>query len=178
MNDYEQRTIPVEGGAYEKRYLFMGFKDFLSKAASSAEEMRKKYAPQVLNPEKRYARGIISVTALLAMADGVLEESEVETASKFLQGIEEIQKYLGETAALELFSLLVNELEAESKKGKAFFKLYINKMISEIKQTVTKPEWRSSIMVIATEMASSNTEGKVGQEEQAILDQLKASLEA
>nr|VFK78443.1 MAG: Tellurite resistance protein [Candidatus Kentron sp. SD] len=154
----------------------MGFKDFLKNVTAQADEVRKKYAPKALSPEKRYAHGIVTVCALLAMADGELEESEVEAASRFLMGVNEVQQYFGEADALELFSQLVNDLQSESTKGKAFFKMQTNKMIAEIKGMVARQDWRSNIMLIAKEMAKSNQAGKAGPHEQAILNQLETTL--
>nr|VFJ48462.1 MAG: Tellurite resistance protein TerB [Candidatus Kentron sp. FM]VFJ48712.1 MAG: Tellurite resistance protein TerB [Candidatus Kentron sp. FM]VFK08163.1 MAG: Tellurite resistance protein TerB [Candidatus Kentron sp. FM] len=154
----------------------MGFKDFLRNVTAQADEIRKKYAPKALSPEKRYAHGIATVCALLAMADGELEESEVEAASQFLMGVNEVQQYFGEADALELFSQLVNDLQSESTKGKAFFKMQTNKMIAQIKETVTRQDWRSNIMLIAKEMAKSNQAGKPGAHEQAMLDQLETMI--
>nr|VFK23050.1 MAG: Tellurite resistance protein TerB [Candidatus Kentron sp. MB]VFK26637.1 MAG: Tellurite resistance protein TerB [Candidatus Kentron sp. MB]VFK74516.1 MAG: Tellurite resistance protein TerB [Candidatus Kentron sp. MB] len=156
----------------------MGFKDFLKNVTTQADEIRKKYAPKMLSPEKRYARGIVSVCALLAMADGELEESEVEAASQFLMGVNEIQQYFGESDALELFSQLVNDLQTESTKGRAFSKMQINKMIAELKETVTRQDWRSNIMLIAKEMAGANHAGKPGAHEQNIISQLEAAIGA
>ena len=67
---------------------------FFSNLGKNLAEQAKRFAPAALSPEKRFARGMITVSALMTMADGSAEDSEVEKSSQISAGHRSIQQYL------------------------------------------------------------------------------------
>lgn len=147
------------------------FKNFGSKLAEGA----KRFAPAALTPEKRFARALITTSALITMADGSAEESEVEQASQIIAGHSSIKQYLTPTEAHDMYAEVVEELVSAYKNPTARL-LEVNKRVAEIADTVKEANWRREIVEFAGVMGASNSRGQIGQDERAIIEKIKASL--
>jgi tellurite resistance protein len=149
----------------------MGIFDVLKKAADRATDLAKLYAPSALSPEKRFAKAIVMGCAMVTMADGQVEESEINTCDTFIRNIPEIKQYLGETQAQELLMHVINELNAQFKMGVAMFDLMVNRYVSEMREGVTNPQWQDTVILTAQTVAGSGT--STGAKEQQIINKIK-----
>lgn len=154
----------------------MGFLDALSGVLGDAKALAQKYTPEGLSPEKRFAKACVTVCALITMADGDAEESEIDMAAEFLGGIEEINDYIGIGEANEIFGMQIVALQAAFAKGKGMFAMEINKLIGEIKSGVTMAQWQMAVVAVAESMATSNSRGLVGEDEQAMLNKISTAI--
>jgi len=156
----------------------MSFFEQLSSLALQAKDLALKYSPSALTPEKRFAKACISACALLTMADGEAEATEVEMASEFIMGVPEIKKYFDMAEAHEIFALQLTALETASKKGNVMFLMETNKIIAEIHSSVDDESYVGTILAVAETMATSNSRGVAGKDELAVINTLKAALTA
>lgn len=147
------------------------FKNLGSALAAGA----KRFAPASLTPEKRFARALITSSALLTMADGSAEESEIEQASQIISGHNSIKQYLSPTEAHSMYAEVVEELVAAYKNSTSRL-LEVNKRVAEIADTVKEPNWRREIIEFANVMGASNSRGRAGADEQAIIDKIKNAI--
>jgi tellurite resistance protein len=154
----------------------MAFRAIMTGLLAQAQDLAAKWAPTALSPEKKFGKGIVTACTLITMADGEAEESELDAAVDFIVNIPEIGEYLGVEAANEVLAMQIEELQAAHNKGTAMFTMTINKMAAEIRNNVENPEWRSTVLAVAEAMASSNSNGVAGADEQKILDRLNALL--
>jgi tellurite resistance protein len=154
----------------------MSFRTLMNNMVSGVSELYSKYAPTALSSEKQFGKGIVTSCALIAIADGEVEDSELDFAAEFIDGIDDIVNYLGAEEAHEILSLQINSLETAYKKGTAMFTLTVNKMISEIKANVTDPGQREVILGIAASMTESNSKGVAGEDETKMLNKLNQAI--
>lgn len=154
----------------------MSFFEMVKNAAEGATALGKKYAPAALSPEKRFAFGVVTACALITMADGDAEESEINEASDFLMNIEQINSYIGLEEANEIFAMQISELQKAHDQGSGMFAMAVNKMIGSIKSGVTDPEWTMSVMAVAEVMATKNSNGKAGPDEIAMLHKMRTAI--
>lgn len=154
----------------------MPFMTFLNQALAQMKDMTAKYAPTALSPEKRYGKGCVTACALVTMADGEAEASELDMAADFIMGIDTINDYLGVEEANEILALQIGALQKAFDKNAAMFTMEVNKMLAEIKSGVESAEWRDSIKALAESMASSNSAGKAGPDEQKMLDKIENAI--
>ena len=150
------------------------FMDFYESLRNKAAELATKYAPAALNNEKRFAKGCISSAALMTMADGNAEPSELDMGAQFISGIEEIKNTFGEEEANEIFALQVSNLQDTANP--AMFTMAVNKMIAEMKGGIEDPAWKSTIVSIAETMGSANSNGVAGGDEIAMINKIKAAM--
>jgi len=135
----------------------------------------KRFAPASLTPEKRFARALVTSSALLTMADGSAEDSEIEQASQIIAGHNSIKQYLSPTEAHEMYAEVIEELVTAYKNPTSRL-MEVNKRIAEIADTVKEANWRREIIEFANVMGSSNSRGRAGADEQVIIDKIKAAL--
>jgi tellurite resistance protein len=148
---------------------------FLSNLGKSIESHAKRFAPAALSPEKRFARAMITVSALLTMADGAAEESEIEQASTIIAGHRSIQQYLTPVEAHDMYALILGELKKAYTDSTTRL-MEVNKRIAEISDTVKEPHWRRELIEFAGIMARSNGRGVAGDAERALEHKLAAAL--
>lgn len=154
----------------------MSFLNALSGVLSDAKALAQKYTPESLSPEKRFGKACVTVCALVTMADGDAEESEIDMAAEFLGGIDEIKDYIGIGEANEIFGMQIVALQSGFSKGKGMFAMEVNKLIGEIKSGVTDAQWQMAVIAVAEAMASSNSRGTVGDDEQVMLNKLTTAI--
>ena len=148
---------------------------FFSNLGKSIEEQAKRFAPASLSPEKRFARAMITVSALITMADGTADDSEVEQASQIIAGHRSIQQYLTPTEAHEMYALVVTELQKAYTNSTTRL-LEVNKRVAEIADTVKEANWRRELIEFGGVMARSNARGVAGEAERALEHKLAAAL--
>lgn len=151
----------------------MSFLDNLKSKASSAV---KKYSPDMLSPDRRYAKGIIVVCALLTMADGEAEDSEIEASYQFINGIDIITQHLSAEESSEIFRSTLELLDTAHKLTSAHVRIQENALISGIVEGISDPEFRQNVALIAETMARSNSRDQQGPEESALIELLKIKL--
>lgn len=154
----------------------MSFFDKLGDVLSDAKSLAQKYTPEGLSAEKRFGKACVTVCALITMADGDVEESEIDMAAEFLGGIDEIKDYIGIGEANEIFGMQIMALESAFTKGKGMFAMEVNKLIGEIKSGVTDAQWQMAVIAVAEAMASSNSRGAIGDDEDEMLNKLVTAI--
>lgn len=147
-------------------------KSFLKNTVDAA----KRYAPSALSPEKRFAKALINVSALMTMADGEADEGEVETTSQLIFAHTSIQQYLSSSEAHGMYSHGIETLQEAAKKGDMGLRLQVNAMVGEIADTVRESRWRAEILETAKMIGESNDQGRIGSDEQKMLDKIKNAL--
>lgn len=148
---------------------------FFKNLGSAITAGAKRFAPTSLTPEKRFARALITSSALITMADGSAESSEIEQASQIIAGHNSIKQYLAPTEAHEMYAEVIEELVTAYKNPTSRL-LEVNKRVAEIADTVKESNWRREIVEFANVMGSSNSRGRAGSDEQAIIDKIKTAL--
>jgi tellurite resistance protein len=148
---------------------------FFSNLGKSIEDQAKRFAPAALSPEKRFARAMITVSALITMADGNADESEIDQASEIIAGHHSIQQYLSQVEAHEMYGLIVTELQKTYTNPTSRL-METNKRIAEIVDTVKQANWRRELIEFAGIMGRSNVRGQAGDAERALEHKLAASL--
>lgn len=138
-------------------------------------ENAKRLAPASLSPEKRFARALITGSALVALADGTADDGEINRASQIIAGHKSIKEYLVASEAHEMFSDVVQELQ-KAYRDPMNRLLEVNKRVAEIADTVKEPHYRQQVIEFAGVMGASNERGCIGSAEQAVIDKLKAAL--
>ncbi|WP_410951620.1 hypothetical protein [Pseudomonas sp. S1(2024)] len=148
---------------------------FLSNLGKNLAEQAKRFAPAALSPEKRFARGLITISALMTMADGSAEESEVEKSSQIIAGHRSIQQHLTPADAHEMYGVIIGELQKAYTNSTSRL-LEVNKRIAEIADSVKEPHWRRELIEFAGIMATSNSRGVAGDDERALQKKLSEAL--
>ncbi|MBD8088422.1 hypothetical protein IFT48_00245 [Pseudomonas fluorescens] len=148
---------------------------FLKNLGKSITASAKRFAPASLTPEKRFARALVTSSALITMADGSAEESEIEQASQIISGHNSIKQYLTPAEAHDMYAEIIEELVTAYKNPTSRL-MEVNKRVAEIGDTVKEASWRREIIEFANVMASSNSRGRAGADEQAIIDKIKTIL--
>lgn len=154
------------------------FMDYLNAFASKAKDAVSKYGPAMLSPEKKYGKAIVTACALITMADGEAEDSELDMASDFIAGIPEVSEYLGGEEANEIFALQITSLQSAFAENKAMFTMEVNRMLAEMKSGVDNTEWISSVNAVAEAMSTSNSNGVAGDDEKAMIAKIINSIGA
>ena len=154
----------------------MPFMDYLNLAMNSAKDMVAKYGPAVLSPEKRFGKACVTACALVTMADGEAEDSELDMSADFMAGIPEITEYLGAEEANEIFAMQISALQENYAKNKAMFTMEVNRMLAEMKTGVESAEWKGSVNAIAEAMGSSNGNGTAGDDEVAMIAKISTAM--
>ena len=154
----------------------MPFMDYLNLAMSSAKDMVAKYGPSVLSPEKRFGKACVTACALVTMADGEAEDSELDMAADFMAGIPEIAEYLGAEEANEIFAMQISALQENFVKNKAMFTMEVNRMLAEMKSSIDNAEWKGSVNAIAEAMGSANSNNAAGQDEAAMIAKIATAM--
>jgi tellurite resistance protein len=139
------------------------------------QDQAKRFAPASLTPEKRFARALITTSALLTMADGSAEDSEIEQASQIIAGHRSIQQYLTPNDAHEMYGLIITELQEAFKNSTARL-LEVNKRVADIADSVKEQNWRRELIEFSNIMAASNSRGQAGEPERAILQKIASAL--
>ncbi len=140
----------------------MGFLDFC-----------KRLVPSSISPEKQYGYAIVAAMALVASADGVLEEEEVDTAIKVIDDTEEIKKYLTSEEAHKAFIIYTNELMLSVNTEKTRFDVAVDVLLQKIPY-VEKDEWKHNIVEIAENMAKAD--GFFHEEEKKMIEKISTAL--
>ncbi|MBF0287784.1 MAG: tellurite resistance TerB family protein [SAR324 cluster bacterium] len=133
----------------------------------------KKLLPASISPEKQYGYAIVAAMALVASADGVLEEEEAETAIKVIDNTKEIKKHLTTEEAHKAFLLYTTELMQSVNTEKTRFDIAVDILLQKI-PNVEKEEWKHNIIQIAENMAESD--GFVHEEEKKMIEKISAAL--
>ena len=136
-------------------------------------EFYKKIMPATLSPEKKYGYALVAAMALVASADGILDEREVAAASEMIDRTEEIKKYLTAEEAHQAFSLYINDLMDAVHKEKTRFDVAVNVLLQKIPY-VEKEEWKHNIINIAQEMAMAD--GTLHQDEEEMIERIASAL--
>lgn len=146
------------------------------KLFQNAVEQAKRYSPSALTPEKRFAKGLITASSLMTMADGKAENSEIEAASTVLFNHRSIKQFLTPTEAQEMYSLQIAKLGEAGDKNPMALTLEVNGMVAEIADSVKENHWRQEILEIAKMVGESNGQGRLGTAEEAIFRKIQAAL--
>lgn len=148
----------------------------LKKFFQNTVDAAKRYAPSALTPEKRFAKAIISASSLLTMADGKAEESEIEAASTIIFSHRSIKQFLTPAEAQEMYAMQIEKLQQANIKGKVPFSLEVNGLVAEIADSVADRQWRAEVLETAKMVGESNGNGRLGDDEQAILKKLQTAM--
>lgn len=149
----------------------------LSVSAQTKPTDAKSVLSALSNNNKTYQTALINSFALMAFADGSIQEEEVDVVIKFIEADGDITD---KAKIIENFTSIIKELEEESSKSKAFLKLRINKSLGEIRK-LTDNELREKVFIMVEGVFDSkeNSGGikiKRTPEEIEMLNKLKKEL--
>ena len=140
---------------------------------SQLKELYKSLFSTALSPEKGYGYALVAAMALVASADGILDEKEVEAASEMINRTEEIRKYLTTEEAHQAFSIYINDLMDAIQKEKTRFDVAVNVLLQKIPY-VEKEEWKQNIINISREMAMAD--GTLHEDEKIMIERITSAL--
>lgn len=115
----------------------------------------RQMTPASLSPEKRYGHAMVAVMAMVAAADGELQESEIKSAQKSIANSNEILKYLTLEEAQSAFESYCRELIDASIIDPDEHAKVLQGNFSKLKSIQTDP-WKQNIIKVATEMAMAD----------------------
>ncbi len=141
--------------------------------ATLSVDFRRRWNPAHNTPEKNYAYASVAAMALIAAADGILEESEVQEAKKWIDSTEEIRQYLSSEEAQQVFHLFINELLECMEEEGSRFDIAVNLLLQKIPYVATD-EWKMNIIALATRMAIAD--GSLHETEEAMIHKIGSAL--
>ena len=133
----------------------------------------QKLLPTALSPEKKYGYALVAAMALVAAADGTLEEAEVHAAERMIDENDEIRTYLTTDEAHRAFKIYIDELMETVNQEKTRFDVAVDVLMQKIPH-VEKEEWKHNIIFVAKEMAMAD--GDLHENEEIIIEKIASSL--
>jgi tellurite resistance protein TerB len=142
--------------------LFSALKNALS---SGARELNKEYGKS-----EDFLKGVTASCALIAYADGTLEDSEKKKAIEVLTGHTQLSA-IYQRAQIEnaLNSALSHAQTASGKQELA-------RQLDSVLGLPNGQQMAEDVYLVALDVASSNSNHKVGEDEQRVLDKLAKRL--
>lgn len=133
--------------------------------ASGAKELNKEYGKT-----SDFLNAVCASCALVAYADGTLEDSERAKAIQVLTGHTQLSSlYPRNEIESALNSALNHGTTASGKQELA-------RALDRVGQLPTGPQMAEDVYLVALDVASSNSNHKVGEDEQRVLDRLAKRL--
>lgn len=142
-----QKPIPLPGMADKES----GWKQFMT----FLKNFGNKWYLEELLPEKKYGYAMAASLALVTAADGEMQDSEVASAEKQLEDMEEIREYMSIEEMHEAFQLYVKELMDSLKEQGQHFEHTVSLLLHKIPH-VEHEAWKQTIVTAMNVLAQAD----------------------
>ena len=149
---------------------------FLNSMQEKGKTLFAKIAPTDFSEQKQFAVATAEIISMMAMADGMIEESEIDTVANIIDGNLCSIDYLGIDASHAKVADTLSELQRSYGISEAYFVQTCDRMLDEIVNKVAALGWRHQLVDFAQEIAK--TDGEISDNEKALLELIAKKLGA
>jgi len=132
---------------------------------SGAKELNKEYGKT-----EDFLRGVCASCALIAYADGTLEDSEKKKAMDVLTGHTQLSSLYQRNQIENALNTALSHAQTASGKQE------LARQLDAVLALPNGPQMAEDVYLVAVDVASSNSHHSVGEDEQRVLDKLAARL--